>query len=117
MKKLYWELFARHFDGAYAIQRNLYKNDLSSTLIFEEINHDIGLTYRYAWQPSHRYGFVKRSWLRQDRNETTTIRLLDGVQNLLPQGVTPRTQNELSCLVDAYKKNELDIESGWQPTP
>ena len=111
-KTLYWEPFARHFDGAYAIQRNLYKNNLSSTLIFEEINHDIGLTYRYAWQLSHRYGFVKRSWLQQDRNEATTIRLLDGVQNLLPHGVTPGTQNELSCLVDAYKKNELDVESG-----
>ena len=40
------------------------------------------------------------------------IRLLDGVQNLLPHGVTPGAQNELSCLIDAHKKSELDIESG-----
>ncbi|GIR72164.1 MAG: hypothetical protein CM15mP74_34150 [Halieaceae bacterium] len=26
--------------------------------------------------------------------------------------MTPGTQNELSCLVDAYKKNELDFRSG-----
>ena len=85
---------------------------LGSTLIFEEVNDDLGLTYRYAWQTSHRYGFVKKSWLTNHDNAPLNVNLLDGVQNLLPYGTTPGTQNELSCLVDAYKKNELDLETG-----
>jgi len=108
----YWEPFARQYDGVYSLRRNLYKNVLGSTLIFEEVNDDLGLTYRYAWQTSHRYGFTKKSWLTNHGDAPLRINLLDGVQNLLPYGATPGTQNELSCLVDAYKKNELDMETG-----
>ena len=108
----YWEPFARQYDGVYKLRRNLYKNVLGSTLIFEEANDDLGLTYRYAWQTSHRYGFVKKSWLTNHGSAPLRINLLDGVQNLLPFGATPGTQNELSCLVDAYKKNELDLKTG-----
>ena len=108
----YWEPFSRQYDGVYSLRRNLYKNVLGSTLIFEEVNDDLGLTYRYAWQTSHRYGFVKKSWLTNQGDAPLHINLLDGVQNLLPYGATPGTQNELSCLVDAYKKNELDLQTG-----
>ena len=108
----YWEPFSRQYDGVYSLRRNLYKNVLGSTLIFEEVNDDLGLTYRYAWQTSHRYGFVKKSWLTNHGDAPLHINLLDGVQNLLPYGVTPGTQNDLSCLVDAYKKNELDLQTG-----
>ena len=108
----YWEPFSRQYDGVYSLRRNLYKNILGSTLIFEEVNDDLGLTYRYAWQTSHQYGFVKKSWLTNHGDAPLHINLLDGVQNLLPYGATPGTQNELSCLVDAYKKNELDAETG-----
>ena len=108
----YWEPFARHFDGAYELERNLYKDVIGSTLIFEEINHDLGIAYRYAWQTSHAFGFVKRSWLTHCGTERLSVRLLDGIENVLPYGATPHTQNELSCLLDAYKKNELEPASG-----
>ena len=108
----YWEPFARHFDGAYELERNLYKDVIGSTLIFEEINHDLGIAYRYAWQTSHAFGFVKRSWLTHCGAERLSVRLLDGIENVLPYGATPHTQNELSCLLDAYKKNELEPASG-----
>lgn len=111
-KTLYWEPFARHLDGAYRVERNLYKNTLGSKLIFEEINHDLELTYRYSWQMSHGFGFVKNSSLSNRGSDAVGVRLLDGLQNLLPYGVTPGIQNELSCLVDAYKKSELDTGSG-----
>lgn len=111
-KTRYWEPFARHLDGVYRVERNLYKNTLGSTLIFEEINHDLELTYRYSWQMSHRFGFVKKSRLSHQGSEAVSVRLLDGLQNLLPYGVTPGIQNELSCLIDAYKKNELHGDSG-----
>ena len=108
----YWEPFTPKFDGLYRLERNLYKNILGSALIFEEINRDLGLTYRYAWQTSHQFGFVKKSWLLNDNAAEVDIRLLDGIQNILPCGAEPGTQNELSCLLDAYKKNELDAASG-----
>ena len=108
----YWEPFARHLDGAYELERNLYKDVIGSTLIFEEINHDLGIAYRYAWQTSHAFGFVKRSWLAGCGTERLSVRLLDGIENVLPYGATPHTQNELSCLLDAYKKNELEPASG-----
>lgn len=111
-KTLFWEPFAPHFNGAYRAQRNLYKNTLGSTLIFEEINYDLELTYRYSWQMSHRFGFVKKSVLSNQGAHATSVRLLDGLQNLMPYGVTPGIQNELSCLVDAYKKSELHCDSG-----
>ena len=34
------------------------------------------------------------------------------MQNVLPQGVGSELQNRASNLVDAYKRNELDAESG-----
>lgn len=111
-RTVYWEPFARQFDGAYQLERNLYKNILGSTLVFEEINRDLGLAYRYAWQTSHQFGFVKKSWLRNESPVAVSIKLLDGIQNVLPYGVTSGTQNELSCLLDAYKKSELDADSG-----
>ncbi len=111
-KTRYWEPFARQLDGAYRIERNLYKDMLGSTLIFEEINHDLHLTYRYSWQMSHRFGFIKQSWLSNQGAESIDVRLLDGLQNLMPYGVTPGIQNDLSCLVDAYKKSELHARSG-----
>ena len=38
--------------------------------------------------------------------------MIDGVQNLLPQGVEPDLQNASSNLVDAYKKCELEQDTG-----
>ena len=111
-KTRYWEPFARHLDGAYRVERNLYKNTLGSQLIFEEINHDLELTYRYSWQMSHRFGFVKKSSLSHQGHEAIRVRLLDGLQNLMPYGISPGVQNELSCLVDAYKKSELHPDTG-----
>jgi hypothetical protein len=40
------------------------------------------------------------------------VELLDGVQNILPANVTSTTQNAFSCLLDAYKRSELDLETG-----
>ena len=38
--------------------------------------------------------------------------MLDGIQNILPYGVGSDLQNACSNLVDAYKRNELDAETG-----
>ena len=44
-----WEPFSIRYQHAYQISRNLYKNAISNKIIFEEINHDLNLTFKYQW--------------------------------------------------------------------
>jgi len=105
-KQLLWEPFSPIHHRVYEVTRSLYKNVLGDKLVFEETNHDLGLRFSYTWATSDEYGFVKQSDLESLSSETQQLRVLDGIENLLPYGVLAGTQNELSCLVDAYKKNE-----------
>lgn len=109
-----WEPFSIRQQGLYLVQRNLYKNIPGTSLIFEEINHSLDLVYRYAWRTSDRFGFVKTGWLENTSrmNAPCDIELLDGLQNILPANVSASTQNLLSCLLDAYKRSEIDTGSG-----
>ncbi|GAA3656335.1 hypothetical protein [Flavivirga jejuensis] len=102
-----WEPFSIRQMGVYETSRNLYKNSFGNKIIFEEINLDLGLTFRYQWNSSNQFGFVKKSTLINNSDSKTHITLLDGLQNILPAGVTSDLQNSRSNLVDAYKKNEL----------
>ena len=77
-----WEPFSLPYGRLYPISRNMYKNQVGNVLIFEEINHQLGLTFRYSWQFSEKYGFVKRSQLVNDGEAEANLRMLDGIQNL-----------------------------------
>ena len=107
-----WEPFSNNCNGAYALERNLYKSQLGNKIVFEEINHDLGLIYRYHWNTSSTYGFIKKSTLINLFNETQKVKILDGIQNIMPYGVASSVQNASSNLVDAYKKNELEADIG-----
>ena len=107
-----WEPFSSRQPGQYQLERNLYKNIPGTSVIFEEINTDLGLTYRYAWRTSDRFGFVKTSWLINDSSQPCEVDLLDGLQNLLPANISASTQNIFSVLLDAYKRSELDPHTG-----
>jgi len=107
-----WEPFSDRYAGAYAVQRNLYKNKFGSKLQFEEINTDLGLAFRYTWAFSDAFGFVKYAELENISSHSISVEILDGLQNLLPSGVKSSQQANYSTLVDAYKKNELVKESG-----
>jgi hypothetical protein len=111
-EKYIWEPFSERFNETYNLTRNLYKNEFGNKIIFEEIHHDFNLTYRYHWSSSNLFGFVKKSELINDSQIDYNINLLDGIQNILPQGVNSDLQNSTSNLVDAYKRNELHLESG-----
>jgi len=102
-----WEPFSNRYEGIYKIERNLYKSIYGNQLLFEEINHDLGLSYSYKWTFSQKYGIVKKSGIHNIGDSVSKIRLVDGMQNLLPYGINPMMQNERSTLLDAYKKNEL----------
>ncbi len=107
----FWEPFSEFYDGVYKVNRKLYKNVLGDKIIFEEKNQDLSVTFRYTWRTSQRFGFVKTSTLINNIHEPVEIDIVDGIENLLPYGVESGAQNNLSCLVDAYKKNELEESS------
>jgi hypothetical protein len=107
-----WQPFSDGHRGIYRVERNLHKSLYGNKLIFEEHNADLGLTFRYGWFNSERFGFIRKAWLKNDGNQEVHANILDGVQNLLPAGLSSQLQLEKSTLVDAYKKNELLVESG-----
>ncbi len=107
-----WEPFSDRHKGSYSIQRNLYKNVTGTTIVFEEINTDLRLAYQYAWRTSEQFGFVKTTWLRNRGDSACRVELIDGLQNILPANVAMATQNVFSPLLDAYKRSELDPQTG-----
>lgn len=107
-----WEPFSVRQQGIYHLERNIYKNVAGTAVVFEENNDSLGLTYRYAWRTSDTFGFVKTSWLLNRGKSSCQIELLDGLQNILPANVTSLTQNTFSPLLDAYKRSEVNPETG-----
>ena len=107
-----WEPFSNRFEGKYQLTRNLYKNTYGNKILFEEINHDLELTFSYQWNSSNTFGFIKKSKLSNTSGEAVQISVLDGLQNILPYGVGSYLQNNTSNLGDAYKRSELEPESG-----
>jgi hypothetical protein len=107
-----WEPFNREHDGRFRVTRNLFKSTLGDKLCFEEVNHDLGLAFRYTWTTSPEYGFVRRCELRNLGLTHQPVELLDGLQNILPAGTPDTVQTSSSNLVNAYKWTELDAGSG-----
>lgn len=106
-----WEPFSIRNEGRYRVERNLYKHIYGHIIVFEEINHDLHLTFQYQWSTSQQYGFVRKSKLT-NAGAAASVTILDGIQNIMPYGVGSSLQNQRSNLVDAYKRNELEKESG-----
>ncbi len=106
-----WEPFSAESEKVYSIKRNLYKSIYGNKIIFEEINDDLRVGFRYGWYNSEKFGFVKKSEIINHNNEDITIEVLDGIKNILPNSVDFDFQNAYSSLVDAYKKSELLVDS------
>src|SRR3989339_2185013 len=106
-KTFLWEPFSKKTEGVYSIERNLYKKIYGNKLIFEEINHELGVAFQYGWFFSQKYGFIKKSAITNLTAENLAVNILDGIQNILPSGTHYSFQMEYSNLLDAYKRNEL----------
>jgi hypothetical protein len=111
-KTFLWEPFSTRYDGLYQIERNIYKNIYGNQLIFEELNHDLQLSFRTIWQTSEKYGFAKTGWLKNTASSACSVEILDGLQNLLPHGASTAMQNTFSNLLNAYKRSELEPRTG-----
>ena len=107
-RRMLWQPFSEQNRGVYSIARNLYKNAFGNKVIFEEVNHDLSLTFRYQWSTSERHGFVRKVRLESSAAQPLHVSVLDGLQNVLPYGVPEGLQRGSSNLVDAYKKCELE---------
>ena len=106
-KNYLWKPFSKHNSNVYRITRNLYKNTIGNKIIFEEINRDLNVTFRYTWKTSNQYGFIKHSELINTSDKSLTVKLLDGIRNIVPYGVDTLMQTTRSTLVDGYKRCEL----------
>ncbi|MBN2521200.1 MAG: hypothetical protein JXB17_11880 [Bacteroidales bacterium] len=111
-KSFLWEPFSQFVKNQYKIQRNIYKSVIGNKLIFEEINIELEITFRYTWKNSDKFGFIKKSEILNNSDNQIEIDILDGIQNILPYGIDHTFQNRFSTLIDAYKKNELLHEPG-----
>jgi hypothetical protein len=95
----------------YGVTRRLSKSVLGNRIVFEEINRELELAFRYEWKTSERFGFVRECALVNLGSTPVEVRVLDGIQNLLPADVEEKVVLEFSCLLDAYKKSELFADS------
>lgn len=111
-KIIIWEPFSIRQDGRFSTTRNVYKNVYGNKVVFEEINNDLGLTFRYQWSSSNLFGFVKTSELINHSGMEILVELIDGLQNILPASVGSDLQRASSNLVDAYKRSELHASTG-----
>ncbi len=107
-----WEPFSDRWTDKYSINRHVYKSVCHNKIIFEEINHNLGLSFRYQWSSSHKYGFVRKATLTNTSDHDIRVAILDGIQNILPFGIQSDLQTFSSNLADAYKRSELHPGSG-----
>jgi hypothetical protein len=108
----FWEPFIEAANGLWKVERNLYKNASGSKVYFEEKNIDLGLTFQYGWMSSDEFGLVRESRIINDSAKACKVEVLDGTRNILPACVSSGFQNDNSVLLDAYKKTDLDADSG-----
>jgi hypothetical protein len=107
-----WEPFSQRMEGQYRGSRSLYKSTFGSKIIFEEVNDDLALVFSYAWTTSEEFGFIRRAAVTNKGGAPAQIDLLDGIQNIMPYGLTRRFQVEFSTLADGYRESELVAPTG-----
>ena len=106
-----WEPFKSSSERMFSIGRKIYKSINGDTLIFEEVNQDLNLTFSYTWSTSEKYGFIRRSKLVNLSENEVEIIVIDGLSDFLASGVDDRTHLAYSCLTDAYKVSELETSN------
>ena len=107
-----WEPFSIRSEGQFNLERNLYKSHIGNSVIFEELNHDWGLGFRWKWTPGDRFGFQREVTLENMGTENVWLEVLDGIQNVMPCGVPSALQQASSNLVNAYKQTQLEPHTG-----
>ena len=95
-------------DGSrvYDITRNLYKSVIGTSLVFEEVNRDLGVRVRATLTTCDEFGLVRDVELENLAAEPVEVRYLDGWHRLIPPGVSQEVYERLSYLAAAYMRHE-----------
>ena len=94
-----------------SVSRAIYKNTNGTEVIFEEKNSALGLTFRYGWTSSDKFGIVRKVQVENNGSCPVEFSILDGCQNIMPAAAASELQNNSSVLLDAYKQSDMDRES------
>ncbi|MDH3683686.1 MAG: hypothetical protein OEV40_27510, partial [Acidimicrobiia bacterium] len=107
-----WEPFAPHAPLG-TVRRSVAKTAVGDRFRFDEHHPGLGLTFSYTWTSAGSFGLVRSCQLVADQHRPAIeIELLDGLIDVLPAGVELAAQQTSSTLVDAYRRSELDSDSG-----
>jgi hypothetical protein len=101
-----WEPW-RSDSNALAITRNLYKHVLGTNVLFEEINHELGLRFTFSLSTCTQFGLVRHAVLENIGSGRVQVEYLDGFQMLLPAGVGAESYAGMSYLAGAYMRHEV----------
>ena len=107
-----WEPFGKDLRNKYSTERRLYKNVSGTRIVFEETNNTLGLRFRYRWSGADSLGLVRSASLTNLNDEALELSLFDGFRNVLPFGAPLALYQQSSCLIDAYKRSEIDEGTG-----
>lgn len=108
----FWKPFSTVNDENPRIERNLFKNTVGNRLIFQEINHELHLEFSYRWSSCDEYGWVRTASLENRNTHFVPVSVLDGLRNVLSPGAPLSLYQQSSNLVDAYKRCDVDPETG-----
>lgn len=103
-----WRPFADGMVATAPGARRLLKHISGDEVVFEETHEAWGLTFRYSWRTSRRFGFVRTSSLTNHGEAGVHLEIVDGFQNVCPSGLSLATHQQASCLADAYKLSEVE---------
>ncbi|MCC5804808.1 MAG: hypothetical protein JJU00_00645 [Opitutales bacterium] len=102
-----WEPFCGEGKADGNVRRRLMKNVAGTRMVFEETLVDEGLSFSSTLMISGRFGLVRECRVRNSGDKGRCLEVLHGMRNLVASGITRQLQNEMSCLTDAYKQNEI----------
>src|SRR5450830_1356151 len=92
---------------ALPITRNLYKHVLGTSVLFEEINHELGLRFTWSLSTCAQFGLVRHAVLENIGAGPVRVDYLDGFQMLLPPGIGEDSYSRFSYLAGAYMRHEV----------
>jgi hypothetical protein len=97
--------------SVYDRERAFLKSATGDAVLFSETNRTLGLEFRVGWEASPRYGIHRFCSLQNTSDTAVSVRIMDGLRNILPSGIPPKMQASFSNLVDAYKRSERDPDT------
>jgi len=107
-----WEPFDDRTIGP-GRRRSITKSVVGTWVALEETDEALGLSLRVEWSTGERFGFVRTVELRRAAgSRVVAADVLDGLLDVMPAGVPLAAQQTLSNLVDAYKRSEIDADTG-----